>query len=262
MPLHHLTPNMFSLALQRLIKNSHCQSLSLFGKRFTSSALGVNPDQPSYQATTEKDSPLKHKDYFGVRKCFTMEEMFNARVYLGHKDGTVNTFMKRYLLGSRLGHTIIDLNQTSVLLGDALNFMAHVAYNDGVILFIDRSRQNGHLTENLAKEVGEFAHTQTWVPNTFLDSTNFYSTVTRLPDLVVFLNTFDNVFDTHPAVVESARMLIPTIGVVDSPADPRLISYPIPGNDDSPASIEFYCKVFKQAVLAGKSAAKNHMSKS
>ena len=222
----------------------------------TVSVENANSNHVPPTEAAKRENPLEHHDYFGVRKCFTMDEMFNARVYLGHKEGTLNPFMKPYLLGTRLGHLIFDLNQTRELLGDALNFMAHVAYNDGVILFIDRSRQNGHLTEKLAKEAGEFAHTHTWVANTFLDSSNFFSTVTRLPDLVIFLNTFDNVFDQHPAVVEAAKMLIPTIGVVDSPADPRLISYPVPGNDDSPASIDFYCRVFKHAILAGKTKAK------
>lgn len=190
-----------------------------------------------------------------------MNEMFNARIYMGHKEGTLNPHMKRYLLGSRLGHTVIDLNQTKELLGDALNFMAHIVFNEGIVLFVCRSRQNGYLVENLAQEVSEYAHTQKWVPGTFTNSAKFFETVTRLPDLVVFLNTFDNVFDTHPAVIESAKMLIPTIGVVDSASDPRLISYPIPGNDDSPASIEFFCKVFKHTVLTAKAKARELKTK-
>lgn len=246
--------------LSRFLNRPNC-SVPCHVQRFSTAAQEQPISSSLPQAEpVKKDNPLEHYDYFGVRKCFTMQEMFDARLYLGHKEGTLNPYMKRYLLGSRLGHTIIDLNQTRELLGDALNFMAHIAYNDGIILFIDRSRQNGHLTEKLAKEVAEFAHTQSWAPNTFLESTKFFSTFTRLPDLVVFLNTLDNVFDPHPAVVESAKMLIPTIGVVDSSCDPRLISYPIPGNDDSPASINFYCKVFKHAVLAGKEKAKQAKS--
>lgn len=249
--------------LSRFIGRSNIPSNSQLYRNVASVSQEVATSTDAAPAVeTKRENPLEHHDYFGVRKCFTMDEMFNARVYLGHKEGTLNPYMKPYLLGSRLGHLIFDLNQTRELLGDALNFMAHVAYNDGIILFIDRSRQNGHLTENLAKESGEFAHTHTWAPNTFLDSTDFFSTVTRLPDLVVFLNTFDNVFDQHPAVVEAAKMLIPTIGIVDSPSDPRLISYPVPGNDDSPASINFYCRVFKHAVLAGKTKAHNERTSS
>ena len=67
--------------------------------------------------------------------------MFDARVHLGHKEGTLNEKMKAFVVGSRLGSLIIDLNQSKELLGDALNFTAHIASRGGIILFINRSRQ-------------------------------------------------------------------------------------------------------------------------
>lgn len=56
----------------------------------------------------------------------------------------------------------------------------------------------------------------------------------------------------HTAIRDSAKMNIPTIGIVDSNCSPDLLSYVVPGNDDSPASIELYCKLFKEAILRGK----------
>lgn len=88
-----------------------------------------------------KASPLHEHDFFAVRNCFTMKEMFDARVHLGHKEGTLNPRMKPYLLGSRLKSLIIDLEQTRELLGDALNFTAHIASRQGIILIVNRSRQ-------------------------------------------------------------------------------------------------------------------------
>ena len=35
-----------------------------------------------------------------------------------------------------------------------------------------------------------------------------------------------------------------TIGVVDSDSDPRLITYPVPGNDDTPTAVNLYCDLF------------------
>lgn len=70
-----------------------------------------------------------------------MQEMFDARVHLGHKEGTLNPLMKPFILGSRLGSLIIDLEQSKQLLADALNFTAHIASRGGIILFINRSRQ-------------------------------------------------------------------------------------------------------------------------
>lgn len=56
----------------------------------------------------------------------------------------------------------------------------------------------------------------------------------------------------HTAIRDSAKMNIPTIGIVDSNCNPDLVTYVVPGNDDSPASIELYCNLFKEAILRGK----------
>jgi small subunit ribosomal protein S2 len=74
-----------------------------------------------------------------------------------------------------------------------------------------------------------------------------------LPDLCIFLNTQNTINTQHTAVRDSAKMNIPSIGIVDTNCDPDLITYVVPGNDDSPASIEFYCKIFKEAIMRGKS---------
>lgn len=56
----------------------------------------------------------------------------------------------------------------------------------------------------------------------------------------------------HTGIRDSAKMNIPTIGIVDSNCDPDLITYVVPGNDDTPTAIDLYCKVFKEAILRGK----------
>lgn len=85
--------------------------------------------------------PLKHHDFFEVRKIFTAKDLFDARVHLGHKVGTLHPHMTPYILGERFGQCIIDLDQTAELLGDALNITAQIAYRGGLILFVHRQRQ-------------------------------------------------------------------------------------------------------------------------
>ena len=46
------------------------------------------------------------------------------------------------------------------------------------------------------------------------------------PDLVVFLNPSDNL----GAIKECTARNIPTVGVVDTDTDPRIVTYPIPAN--------------------------------
>lgn len=47
-----------------------------------------------------------------------------------------------------------------------------------------------------------------------------------VPDLVIFLNPSENV----GAIRECTLKNIPTIGIVDTDTDPRLVTYPIPAN--------------------------------
>lgn len=166
--------------------------------------------------------------------------------------------MLPFIYGSRLGHIIFDLDKTAEYLRLALNIAAHVAYRDGVILFVLRGAQHSHLVEQTAKECGEFAHTRNWRHGIFTNSTKQFGAVTRLPDLCILLNTLNDVLAPHLAVTDSAKMGIATIGIVDSNCDPNLITYPVPGNDDSPVAVELYCKLFKSAILKGKQKRNEH----
>lgn len=160
--------------------------------------------------------------------------------------------MRPFLFGSRLGHLIFDLDKTLQLLHQALNIIAHIAYRDGIILFVAQSPQNAHLIEKTATECGEYAHTRIWRQGMFTNSTMLFGAVTRLPDLCIVLNTLTTVLEQHPAIVESSKLLIPTVGIVDTNCNPNLITYPVPGNDDTPISLNLYCKLFKEAILKGK----------
>jgi len=200
--------------------------------------------------------PLKYHDFFGVRNLVTVADLFNSRVHLGHKVEVRDPHMMPFLFGARIGIDVIDLEQTVHLLGDALNFLAHVAFCGGIVLFVSRHMQTIPLVERTAVECGEYAYCSLWRPGTFTNSMTKFGAVTRLPDVVVFVSTLNNIFETHEAVTETAKLNIPSIGVLDSSCDPRLITYPVPGNDDTPCAIELYCRIFKEAVMRGKEKAK------
>lgn len=192
---------------------------------------------------------------------FTVADLFNARVHYGHKIGSLNDNMKPYIYGARLNHLIFDLNTTAEHLLKALNFAAHIAYRDGIILLVCRHPQNANIVERTAMECGEFSHTRYWRGGIFTNSTFQFQAVTRLPDLCIFFNTLNTVLLEHVGIKDAAKMLIPTIGICDTNSNPNLITYPVPGNDDSPASIELYCNLFKKAILLGKEKRKERILK-
>lgn len=185
-----------------------------------------------------------------------MEDLVKARIHLGHKEGMLNQHMRPYIFGKRLGVMVIDLEQTAKALTLALNVTTEIARRKGIILFVHHSRQLGHLVEETARECGEYAYCRRWIDEVFTDSARTFGTVTRLPDLVILLS------QPHRITTVAAKMLIPTIGICDTNVDPTLITYPIPGNDDSPESIELYCRLFKTAILNGKNSISSSSSSS
>lgn len=215
-------------------------------------------NQSVEHTTVKKDestmllSEADKKDFFRLNDLFTVEDLFNARVHFGHKERLLHSEMRPYIFGKRLGVLIFDLEITAKLLRQSLNVVAEMAYRDGLILFIHASRQTAYIVERAAKECGEYAHCRRWHNEVLTNASRVFGTVTRLPDLVVFFSVFSTFENTHTGVTMCAKMLIPTVAICDTNSDPSIITYPIPGNDDSPQSIEFYCQLFKAAILKGK----------
>lgn len=113
-----------------------------------------------------------------------------------------------------------------------------------------------HLVEKTARGLGEYSYCRAWGGGVFTDSANFYCATTRLPDLIILLNTKNPVNSDHVAVRDAAKMLIPTVAIVDSNCDPRLVTYPVPGNDDSPITIRYWCGLFAEAIAHAKRRAR------
>ncbi|PSN42751.1 28S ribosomal protein S2 [Blattella germanica] len=230
-----------------------CQNITMFS-RFSTKPQPQTVVENSQQLV-DKDpvvDPLQHPDFFKVHELFTVQDLFEAKVHFGHKEGSLDERMKPFIFGSRLGHLIIDLDITAYHLRQALNITAHIAARDGIIILLGRGARNSHLVEKTALECNEFAHTRRWAGGNFTNAEAQFGAITRLPDLCIFVNTLSDVLTQHTAVRDAAKMCIPTIGIVDTNCNPNLVTYPVPGNDDTPSSIELYCKLFKEAILRGK----------
>ncbi|XP_029921910.1 small ribosomal subunit protein uS2m isoform X2 [Myripristis murdjan] len=219
----------------------------------TAASIKPPPAQPDSNTIDKMlKQALETPDYFRLSELFSLKELFDARVHLGHKKGCRHRLMEPYLFGCRLDQDIIDLDQTMEHLQAALNFTAHVAYRGGIILFVSRRRQFGHLVESTAQDCGEYAHTRYWQGGLLTNAPVQYGPGVRLPDLIIFLSTLNNVFQQHVGIRDAAKMNIPTVGVVDSNCNPSLVTYPVPGNDDTPAAMELYCRLFKMTINRAK----------
>ena len=197
-----------------------------------------------------KPDPLLEDDFFGISKSFTVRQLFEARVHLGHKAGMWNPLMKKYIYGTRAGMHIFDLDKTAEHLRLALNLAAHIAYRRGVILFVNERPHFEGVVQRTAHECGEYYVTN-WRGGTLTNSFPLLKTF-RLPDLMIFTS----VLPSKTAVREANMACIPSIAIVDSDCDPNLTLYPVPGNDDTPSSVLLYHQLFADVINKAKSLRK------
>ena len=131
-----------------------------------------------------------------------------------------------------------------------MNVLSHIAYKKGVILFISTNPKYDYLIQKTARNAGEYFITRGWRNGLFTASNKMLGT-DKLPNMIVALNLsrFERV---REAIMEAAMCNIPVIGIVDTDCDPRLITYPIPGNDDTLDSVKLFLKLFEQAILNAK----------
>jgi len=75
----------------------------------------------------------------------------------------------------------------------------------------------------------------------------------KLPDILFIV-------DTHKekgAVKEATKAKIETVGIVDTNADPTLVDYPIPMNDDASKALDYVMDLVKDAIMEGQKKVKS-----
>ena len=201
--------------------------------------------------TTLKDALIASRfatdaDPFRVKEMVGVQDLLDARVHFGHKAGKWTRRIKPYLYGIRSGLHIFNLNTTLANLHRALHMTGLVAYQNGIIVFVNERKQFEPLTMRAAVKCREYYVTK-WVPGTLTNSYKLLKTL-RLPDLLLLFS----VPRSKSVVKEAATYGLPTVGVVDSDCNPNFILYPIPGNDDSLQSVKLYSDLFCEVILRAK----------
>jgi small subunit ribosomal protein S2 len=126
-----------------------------------------------------------------------------------------NPWMSQYIYGHRLDVDIIDLNKTLPMLHSALNFLAHIAYRQGVILFLTRYSAYVPLVERAVRNCGKYAHCRKW-DYPFINTLALFEYDIRLPDVCIFTHILSPRSQPHPAISASNKLLIPTVALCDT----------------------------------------------
>lgn len=183
-----------------------------------------------------------------------MSALVAAGAHLGSSPASTRPTFLPYAYGQRAGITIIDLDTTLPLLRRAANVVREVARNKGLILFVGTNENLAPCVRKAAQRLGSqgFHVGTTWKPGTLTNAWELFGSETMMklntvPDLVIFLNPLPNLH----AIRECAISRVPTIGIIDSDVDPRIVMYPIPANDDSVRTAELIAGMLSMAGQEG-----------
>lgn len=221
----------------------------------------------------------------------SLQDMVKNAVHFGHPTHRWNPKMAPYLYGKKYGIHIFDLKKTANYLAKALDFLNSSARNNKTILFVGTKPQCRPFLQEIQETTEMPIVTDKWIPGLLTnyktikkridhfkklkedDASGELSKYTKkeqtqlrkeiqdlsaslsgvedmdgLPDVVFVTDIVrDNI-----AVKEARRLKIPIVAIVDSNADPDLVDYMIPANDDAIKSLKYLLGLVQDALTSKK----------
>jgi len=216
-----------------------------------------------------------------------LDQLLEAGVHFGHQTRRWNPKMKPFIFTERNGIHIIDLRKTLDRLRLAQQAIREVVLRGDRVLFVCTKRQLRSVIEAEGQRSGSFYVTERWLGGMLTNfqtirkqirrlkelergqeenAFEFYTKkerlllerermkldkylagvkdMGRLPGAVFVVDARREVI----AVKEASKLGIPIIAITDTNADPQLIDYPVPGNDDAIRSVALITKAIADTI--------------
>lgn len=216
-----------------------------------------------------------------------LNQMLEAGVHFGHQTRRWNPKMRPYIFTEKNGIHIIDLRKTLDRLLAAQAAVRGVVLRGERVLFVCTKKQLRPIIEQEAQRCGAFYVTERWLGGMLTNfqtirkqirrlkelergqeenAFEFYTKkerlllererikldkylsgvkdMGRLPGAVFVVDAKREII----AVKEAHRLGIPIIAIADTNADPDLINYPIPGNDDAIRSVSLISAAIADSI--------------
>ncbi|KAK1498090.1 hypothetical protein CCUS01_12960 [Colletotrichum cuscutae] len=203
-------------------------------------------------------------------KDISLELLMASQTHMGHHTSRWNPANAKYIYGVRQGIHIISLETTAAYLRRAARVVEEVAYRGGLILFAGTRKGQMDIVTGAAKLAGGCHLFTKWTPGNITNrdvinqgkevrivdekdiTLQGFERLQRtgrplVPDLIVCLNPREN----YTMLYECGLANVPTIGIIDTDANPDWVTYAIPANDDSYRSVAVIAGVLGRAGEAG-----------
>ena len=233
-------------------------------------------------------------DQTEVKLPQNIEEMLKAGAHFGFLKSRRHPSFKSYICGTKNMTEVIDLEKTDELLKKAEEFVERIAKNKKTILFTASKNEAKDIVKKFAEELGMPYVSGRWIGGTLTNFGEIKKRVARLNDLtqkrekgelmkytkkerLMYDREIENltelffglkglermpeaIFVIDPrkeniAVAEANKTKVPVIALASTDCDIASISFPIPGNDASKASIEYFVSHITNAYKKGLEAA-------
>jgi small subunit ribosomal protein S2 len=218
-----------------------------------------------------------------------LEQLLEAGVHFGHQTRRWNPKMRQFIFAERNGIHIIDLHKTLRQLELAQKLARDVIMRGDNVLFVCTKRQLAPIVRGEADRSSALYVTERWLGGLLTNFQTVKRQIRRLKELEAGSEAggdFENytkkeqllmsrqrdklsknlsgiknmtrlpglmfVIDSKKeriAVNEANKLGIPIIAVVDTNADPDLITVPIAGNDDAIRSVELITRAIAEAIV-------------
>ncbi len=222
-------------------------------------------------------------------KTVSVQDLLDAGLHFGHQTKRWNPKMKRYIHSAKNGIYIIDLNKTMSQLELAKTFLKDIVLRGEKVLFVGTKKQAREIFKGCAEETNQPYVIHRWLGGMLTNNKTIRSSVARMRELQKMEKdgTMEKMLKKEVSVLrrelaklernlsgianmekkpgalfvvdlkrerlalaEAKRLNIPIVALVDTNADPDLVDYPIPGNDDSLRSIGLICDVLGETMKA------------
>lgn len=231
-----------------------------------------------------------------MANAIDIKDLFEAGLHFGHKTSHWCPKMAPYIHSKRQDSHIIDLVKTAEGLEAALPFLTKVAASGKQILFVGTKKHTKDIVRETAISLNQPYMTERWMGGTLTNVATISQQIKKLKDLekrmasgefekrysklevqrfqeeIDDLNTkyggiknlngnpgalfvIDAIGDLN-AIKEAKTLGIPVVAIVDTNADPSLVDYVIPGNDDAIKGIQLVLKYVSSAISEGAGTAK------
>ncbi len=216
-----------------------------------------------------------------------LNELLEAGVHFGHQTRRWNPKMRQFIFAERNGIHIIDLRKTLDRLQAAERAVRDVVLRGERVLFVCTKRQLRGIVEQESTRSGSFYVTERWLGGMLTNFQTIRKQIRRLKELergqeenafdfytkkerllldrerLKLEKYFSGVKDMGRlpgaifvvdarreviAVKEAHRLGIPVIAITDTNADPDLIDYPVPGNDDAIRAVHLIAASISDAI--------------